>query len=58
MEEVMEEFQTKKYRYSRNEKGCFKTSIQALADPVHGAANRTFRKNQEKKLKFPLAFWQ
>ena len=48
----------KKYIYKRTSEGKLVSSISKVVDQTHGAANRTFRSNEEKKSKLPLDFWK
>jgi hypothetical protein len=48
----------KQYIYKKNSEGKFVSSVSKFVDQTHGAANRTFRKTEEKKCKLPLDFWK
>jgi hypothetical protein len=48
----------KQFVYKKNSKGKLVSTLSRLADPSHGAANRTFRKTEENKSKLPLDFWK
>ena len=48
----------KEYVYKRNRQGQLVTSLHRLAYTSHGSAVKTYRKNDEKKSKVPLAFWK
>ena len=47
----------KEYLFKRNGKGRLATQASRLADPVHGASIRTFRKLEKQKSRFPVNFW-
>ena len=48
----------KQYIFKRTSDCKLVSSVSKFVDQTHGAANRTFRSNEEKKSKLPLDFWK